>query len=296
MKGNKMIDQQDTMSYSMITVPDKIIGNSYINRRFGSVTDFDIYDRAMVTHTNILIEGEAGSGKTISAQAYASARGLRYFNVSNSNSIDPSQLFGAWIPRADGQGYRWQDGAVTQLVRNGGVLLLNEVNFLPTRVSTVLFSLLDYRREIQLLENGGEVIKAHPDLLVIADMNYGYKGTQELNQAFNDRFGIKLEFPYDKTIESRIIRNKSLLALADQLREQYQKEELHTPISTRSLVAFMDNAKNFGVDFAIMSFVNGFNKDERAGVSLACDTHKENISNDMGVFNRERETYHSERI
>lgn len=285
-----MLQAENSMSYSMLTVPDKSIGEGYINRRFGNLSEWNIYDRALADGTNILIEGEAGSGKTISVQAYASHKGMRYFNVSSNNSIDPSQLFGAWIPRADGQGYRWQDGAVTQIVRNGGVLLLNEVNFLPTRVSTVLFSLLDYRREIQLLENGGEVVKAHPNLLIVADMNYGYKGTQELNQAFNDRFGIKLEFPYDKTIEQRLIGNKALLVLADQLREQYAKEELTTPTSTRALVSFMDNARKFGVDFAIMSFVNGFNKDERAGVRLACETHKDNIADLLGLP-VERETY-----
>jgi MoxR-like ATPase len=278
---NTTTNEQD-MTYSMITVPDISLSHGYINRHFGRKTEWEIFDRALADGTNILIEGEAGSGKTIAVQSYASAKGMRYFNVSNSNAIDPSQLFGAWIPRADGQGYRWQDGAVTQIVRHGGVLLLNEVNFLPTRVSTVLFSLLDYRREIQLLENGGEVIKAHKDLLIVADMNYGYKGTQELNQAFNDRFHIKLEFPYDRAIENKVVGNKALLILADQLREQYAKEELSTPISTRSLVAFINNARNFDVDFAIMSFVNGFNREERGGVRLACDTHKDNILESMG--------------
>ena len=270
-----------SLSMDMITIPDPKWAKEYINRKFHGVTDWEIYDRALADNTNVLLEGGAGSGKTISVQSYASARGMRYFNVSNNNGIDPSQLFGQWIPTADGT-YKWQDGAVTQLVRHGGVLLLNEVNFLPTRVSTVLFSLLDYRREIQLLENGGETIKAHPNLLVIADMNYGYKGTQELNQAFNDRFGIKLEFPYDNAIEQKLVGVKSLLTLADQLREQYEKEELSNPISTRSLVTLVKNAKTFGLAFAITSFVNGFNKEERGGVRLACDTHYENIAMEMG--------------
>jgi len=273
----------DDMALAMITVPDSKWASEYVHRKINGVSDFDIFDKALETGTNVLIEGGAGSGKTISVQAYASARGMRYFNVSNSNGIEPSQLFGGWIPREDGQGYRWQDGAVTMLVRHGGVLLLNEVNFLPTRVSTVLFSLLDYRREIQLLEHGGETIKAHPNLLIVADMNAGYKGTQELNQAFNDRFGIKLEFPYDRTIENKVVNNKSLLTLADQLREQYEKEELTSPISTRSLVDFMKNARTFGIDFAITSFVNAFHKEERGGVRLACETHKELIATDMGV-------------
>ena len=272
------------MALNMITVPDPKWAKEYVNRRISGRTDWDIYDQALADGDNILIEGGAGSGKTISVQAYASSRKYRYFNVSSNNGIDPSQLFGRWIPRADGHGYMWQDGAVTLLVRHGGVLLLNEINFLPTRISTVLFSLLDYRREIQLLENGGEVIRAHKDLLIIADMNYGYKGTQELNQAFNDRFNIKLEFPYDRVIENKVVGSKSVLVLADQLRDQYEKEEISTPISTRSLVSLVKNAKRFGTDFAIGSFVNGFNKDERNGVRLACETHKDNIAQDLGLM------------
>jgi len=271
-----------SMSLSMITSPDKKWGEQYINRKFDGSTEWEIYDHARENAINVLLEGQAGSGKTMSVQGYASKRGLKYFNISSNQGIDPSQLFGRWVPNANGQGYMWQDGAVTLLFRHGGVLLINEVNFLPVRISTVLFSGLDYRREIQLLENGGEVIKAHPDLLIVADMNYGYKGTQELNQAFSDRFAIKLEFPYDRAIENKVVNNTALLTLADQLREQYEKEELSTPISTRALVAFIHNANKFGVNFAITSFVNGFHKDERSGVRLACETHKDNIAEALG--------------
>jgi MoxR-like ATPase len=133
------------------------------------------------------------------------------------------------------------------------------------------------------LDNGGEVIKAHPNLLIVADMNNGYRGTQQLNQAFNDRFGIKMDFPYDRAIENVVVGNKALLTLADQLRAQYDVEEIATPISTRGLVSFIHNAKRFGIDFAITSYVNGFDKEERAGVRLACETHKFNIASELGL-------------
>ncbi|CAB4174971.1 AAA domain containing protein [uncultured Caudovirales phage] len=275
--------EEKSLSLAMISVPDAKWANEYVNRKIDGVMDWDIFDRAMLDHTNVLIEGGAGSGKTISVQSYASARKLRYFNISSNNGIDPSQLFGRWIPNPSGVGYIWQDGAVTQLFRYGGVLLINEVNFLPVRVSTVLFSALDYRREIQLLENGGEVIKAHPNLLIVADMNNGYRGTQPLNQAFADRFGIKLEFNYDRAIETKVVGNKPLLELADQLRSMYDLEEIATPISTRGLVDFISNAKLFGIDFAITSYVTGFDREERSAVRLACETHKANIAKVIGV-------------
>jgi MoxR-like ATPase len=287
-KPIKEVQDTTEMAMNLISIPDPKWAEQYINRKFDGVKDYDILDFARTNGVNVLCEGNAGAGKTILFQSYASARKLRYFNLANNNGVEPSQLFGRWIPDSNGH-YRWQDGAITLLFRHGGVLLLNEINFLPVRVSTILFSALDYRREIQLLDNGGEVIKAHPNLLIAGDMNAGYRGTQEMNQAFSDRFGIKLEFPYDRVIENKVVGNKALLTLADQLREQYDKEELSTPISTRILVSFMANAKQFGVDFAITSFINAFNKDERSGIRLACETHKHNISKDLGVKVSEHE-------
>jgi MoxR-like ATPase len=279
------MDKASALAYeNMISIPDPKWAKEYINRYFDDgKSDFEIYDYALENDINVLIEGGAGSGKTMSVIAYASTRNYRYFNVSSNAGIDPSQLFGRWIPRDDGQGYRWQDGAVTLLVRYGGVLLLNEVNFMPERIMTVLYSLLDDRREIQLLDNGGEVIKAHPDLLIVADMNAGYRGTHELSQANNDRWKVKLEFPYDKRIESKLIKSKTLLDLAHKLRDQYDREEISTPISTRGLVAFQKNAVGLGLNLAIASYVNGFDKDERSAVRMSIETMKVNIARDLGL-------------
>lgn len=266
----------------MVVVPDIKWSKQYVNRKVGGVKEFDIYDLAMSNHENILIEGHAGSGKTMSVIAYASARGYRYYNVSSHIGLEASQLFGKWIPTADGH-FKWQDGAVTEIVRNGGVLLLNEINFIPERVSTVLFSLLDDRREIQLMDNGGEVIKAHPQLLIVGDMNPNYRGTRPMNQAWKDRFHHVLEFPYEIAIERKLLKSNALITMANQLRTQFDNEEITTPISTRSLVSLVRNAKQFGIEYAIYSYTNKFEIHERNAVKLVCDTHKSNICQDLGI-------------
>jgi len=269
---------------AMVTVPDKAFAKAYINRKVvGGLTDFEIMDYAMASKKNVLIEGHAGSGKTAMVQAYASARGYRYFNVACHIGLEASHLVGRWIPTPDGH-FRWQDGAVTEIVRNGGVLLFNEINFAPERFLTFIFSLLDYRREIQLLENGGEVIKAHPDLLIVADMNPDYRGTRPLNQALADRFPERLVFPYDNAIEQKLIGSKALLVMANQLRDEFNKGTINTPISTRNLVAFADNAKALGMDFASYCYINSFEGDEeRSAVRLLLTTHRDNIATDFGL-------------
>ena len=261
------------------SVPDKKWSDTYIQRRLiGNITEFDVFDKALESNQNVLIKGHAGSGKTMSVLAYASARNMRYGSVSATGSSSVDHLLGRFVPDPITQHFTWIDGIVTQLVRNGGVLLLNEVNFLPERITTAIFSLLDDRREIQLMDKDGEVIKAHPDLLVIADMNPNYRGTRPMNQAWADRFSVNLEFPYDDSIEKRLIPNKVLLEIAKSLRDRFDKEELSTPISTRSLVAFTRNMDSFGLDFALYSYLNTFtNETEKASVKMVFDTYRDNL-------------------
>ena len=268
---------------ALATVPDSKWASGYLNRKVvGNLTEFDIYDAAMRDGDNVLITGHAGSGKTMSVMAYAAARGYRYYNVSSHNGQDHTQLMGHWIPTPEAT-FRWQDGPVTDCVRNGNaVLLLNEINFMPEKLKTLLFSLLDKRREIQLMDKDGEVVKAAPNLLIVADMNPNYRGTKPLNEAEKDRYAHKLEFGYDQTIERKLIGSRALLEVAGRLRHSFEREEIVTPISTRSLVAFMDNARSLGIDYAIYSYVNGFHESERNAVRLAVETAKANIAADLG--------------
>jgi nitric oxide reductase NorQ protein len=265
-------------------VPDRRWADEYLNRRVTKTkTDFEILDVAKLNKQNVLIRGHAGSGKTMCVLAWASSRNYRYYNISANVGLEPSHLFGAWTPTETAGVFRWQDGPVTDLVRNGGVLLLNEIDFMPERITTVLFGLLDDRREIQLLENGGEVIKAHPDLVVIGDHNPNYRGSRPMNQAWKDRFSHKLEFDYDKSIERKLIKNDALLEVANKLRAQADKGEIDTPISTRGLISFVKNVENIDLDYAVSSYLNGFLDDERDAVKLVFETAKSNIANGFGV-------------
>jgi MoxR-like ATPase len=188
-----------------------------------------------------------------------------------------------WIPTEQAGVFKWQDGPVTDLVRHGGVLLLNEIDFMPERITTILFGLLDDRREIQLLENGGEVIKAHPDLIVIGDHNPQYRGSRPMNQAWKDRFAHKWEFEYDKAIEKKLIGNPALLEVASLLRDQFERGEIDTPISTRGLEMLVKNANGVNLDYAINTYLNGFADDEREAIKLVFDTAKANIGKGFGL-------------
>jgi MoxR-like ATPase len=66
--------------------------------------------------------------------------------ISGNASMEPSQMTGKFAPDGEWFGYVWIDGPVTDVVRNGGVLLLDEVNFINPKIYTNLYSLTDGRR------------------------------------------------------------------------------------------------------------------------------------------------------
>ena len=229
---------------------------------------------------NVLIEGPTGTGKTSSILAYAAYKNLPFYSVSSSNGTEPTQLFGKYIPDGSG-GFVWQDGPVTDLVRHGGVLLINEVNFIPDRVKTVLFGLLDKRRKIELVDHQSEVIYAPDNFIVFADMNPDYEGTRPLNKAFRNRFATQLEFQYDNSIETKLITSKALLDLARQLRDQIAQGLFDTPVSTNMLIEFEEVARELSVAFAVHNFVNHFPQDDRASIKQVFDTWQHNIEADF---------------
>lgn len=266
-------------SHQLASIPDKKIVEEYVSRTIEGKEDFEIFNFAHESNINVLIEGPTGPGKTTAVMAYAAKNDHAFYAVPSNVGVEPSQLFGKFIPDGEG-GFVWQDGPVTDLVRHGGVLLINEVNFIPPRVATVLFGLLDRRREITLLDHKSEVVKAHDDLLIVADMNPDYSGTQQLNQAFRNRFGLQLHWGYDDKVERKLVGSETLLTMAKALRKQVEDGVLFTPVSTNMLQEFERVAK-FSYDLAILNFVNHFGSEERQAVGVVVNTHKENIGFDL---------------
>lgn len=274
LKGRKQLKYRSG-PHQLASVPPRSLAKEYVSRKITDKQDFEIFEYAHLSHTNVLIEGPTGPGKTTSVMAYAARGQYPFYAVPSNVGVEPSQLFGKYIP--DGAGsFIWQDGPVTDLVRHGGVLLINEVNFLPPRVATVLFGLLDRRREITLLDHKAEVIRAHKDLLIVADMNPDYSGTQPLNQAFRNRFGIQLDWDYDEEVEASLVASKGLRELAGKLRKEYAAGRIFTPVSTNMLQEF-ERVHDFSPAFAHQNFVNHFHPDERPSITKVLQTYAENI-------------------
>jgi hypothetical protein len=278
-------------SRAMAFVPDISVAKRYIHREVRGVLDFEVFDHAAKTGQCIALYGPTGSAKTTCALAWSAQRGRKVAMVSGNVTLEPSQIFGQYIYDETTGGLRWQDGIVTEVVRDGGTLVLDEINFIPGKIATVLFPLLQSgTRHITLLDHGGETIKAHPDLVVFATWNPRYAGTLDLNAALRNRFALQVEWGYDEKVEKALVKSKSLREFAAKLRAAEASEQIYTPTPTNALVEFEDLVKALGLDFAIGNFLDRYEDDEKAQIRIILsDLLRDGIGKDLGVIVAEPE-------
>lgn len=262
-------------------IPDPSYAKRYVNRKLDGILDFDLMNFCMKRKKNLLLRGDTGAGKTMMPMAYAAKYGLAYYSVPCDVSIDPTALFGKFMPTDTIGKFKWSDGPVTELVRHGGILNISEINFMPAKIAASLYQLLDHRRSLTLLGYDGETIKAHPDLLVVADMNPKYRGTMELNAAFANRFQVKRDWGYDDTVESSLIPSDALLDLVRKIRKT---EGVRTPVGTNVMQEFIEVAIHLGYKFAAQNFVDQFDTNERDGVSKALQIAESNLQKDLATI------------
>lgn len=263
-------------------IPEEAVAERYVGRKVHGVWDATIADIAIRDKKNILLMGDTGAGKTMFGEAYAAKRRMHYYSLPCDVSIDPSALFGRMQPTDTPGKFEWQDGPASEVVRNGGVLNISEINFMPPKIAASLYPLLDNRRYIPLLGHHGEVVRAHPNLLIIADMNPNYRGTMELNAAFMNRFDFKIPWNYEDSVEERLVNFPTLRNDVKKLRDMHGTE-LVTPVSTNMMMEFEQfaNDPQLGLEFATHNFVSAFQSDERQAVAKVFELSEEDMKKDM---------------
>ena len=122
---------------------------------------------------HLLLEGGSGIGKSSTVDRMCGYLNREVY-YANCAEYDIDTLIGSKTIGKDGS-VEWRDGLVSQWLRKGGVLFLDEYNFMRGevrgRLHEVLDSVLRGTGRVNLTENYSEVIKVHPDCRLIAAQN-----------------------------------------------------------------------------------------------------------------------------
>jgi cobaltochelatase CobS len=215
---------------------------------------------------NVLLYGAAGTGKTTAAMQYAARTGRPFMRIAFDRTTEPADLKGGRYPSESG-GIEWHDGNLTRAFRVPGmVLLLDEPTLLRSGSLAVLQTALDERF---LVLDTGEVVRAAPDLFVIAadntdmtgDATGRYIDTAPVNLAFGDRFAWRFAVDYlpeAKEIDAISTQTglhreatKFMVEYATKTRNEANGGTLTAPVTTRRLIAWASAVQSgFGSKYA----------------------------------------------
>lgn len=202
---------------------------------------------------NLMLTGPTGAGKTSFIEQFAARLGWGVIRVACSKSIELQELIGRVSLNPDGS-TGWVDGPAIRAMKEGSILLLDEVNFLDPGQIGGLNTILDGGSF--LIPETGVRVKPHPDFRVAATGNAldgenvgNYRGTQRMNDALLDRFkgGIEVGYLAKKEELSLLQKEAPLLDgsvaammvdLAQSLRKSYSTGTLQVVLSTRIVVAW----------------------------------------------------------
>ena len=143
----------------------------------------------------VVLIGEAGTGKTELARQYGARKNLPFLRVSCEDGLILKELLGR-REIINGSTY-YRTGLLVELFKQPSVILIDEVNALPSSKAFFLHELLDNRRIFIKDAGGGRVVNLHEDCKVILACNPSgarYSGTQKVNVALADRVQV-LQIP-----------------------------------------------------------------------------------------------------
>jgi len=219
----------------------------------------------------ICMTGDTGCGKTMAVNHVCFEDGHRVVRVNLNGGTTIEDLVGQFVPTSIPGVLEWVDGVLTQAMRYGYWIILDELNFCPESIASILHPVLDDGRMLVLTAKDGEVIRAHKDFYVVGAYNPNYNGTRPLNEAFKNRF-VFMTYEYNQLAEKQLLKGKEgLILYAEKVRARIRQGEIQTRLSTRELVRFAFLWDIIGLKTAIEAHIAGFEEDERLAIKEALE-------------------------
>ena len=204
--------------------------------------------------------GPTGCGKTSLLRQLAARLNYPVYDVTGHERFEFSDLVGHLSLR--GGSMAFEDGPLTLAMRNGGLMLLNEIDLCSPATLAGLNGILD-GSPLCIAENNGEIVTPHPmfRFACTANTNGGmdetglYQGALRQNLAFLDRFVmVELGYPAPQ-VEKHLLAQlypaipedvaSRMVAFAGEVRMLFMGENsshgaIEVTLSTRTLLRWAD--------------------------------------------------------
>lgn len=209
------------------------------------------------------VTGLSGNGKTLMIEQVCAKLKRELYRVNITIETDEDDLMGGHTLINGNMTYR--EGPVITAMRNGSVLLLDEVD-LGSNKLMCLQSVLEGKG--YLIKKTGEWVQPKEGFNIVATANTKgqgsedgkFIGTQIMNEAMLERFAVVMEQQYPSGAAERKILNKEfevsgmeetefvskLVDWADIIRRTYYEGGIDDVITTRRLVHIVNAYKMFG--------------------------------------------------
>lgn len=178
--------------------PSQTAENYYIAKKpFYLETGNEIatFEAAYGERLPVMLKGPTGCGKTRFVEYMAHRLGRPLVTVACHEDLFASDLLGRYLLKNDET--VWSDGPLTRAVRMGAICYLDEVVEARKDTTVVIHPLTDNRRTLAL-DKTDEILRAHPDFLLVISYNPGYQSVlKDLKQSTRQRF-VSLQFGYPR--------------------------------------------------------------------------------------------------
>jgi nitric oxide reductase NorQ protein len=225
-------------------------GDIYYSRKWGDHIDVTVIRKAREHNKTVLAYGAPGCGKT----ALFDAALTDLYTIMGTGDTETADFIGSYVQTPKG-GFEWVDGPLVRAMEEGAALLIDEIGLIDPKVMSIVYSVMDGRKELVITANPERaVVKAKDGFYIVAATNPNAPGVR-LSEALLSRFTLHVEMTTDWNLARKLGCGSAIVGAAQNLAKRQEKGDISWAPQFRELLAYRDTAKIFGQKFAVQNLI-----------------------------------------